>query len=184
MRITSSFTTLALGFVARAAGEWAWALGTVGYFQANNCGDSSFNIEKSSESPLKADCEGLFKWFNDDRGGATQFFVRDNGEAQTAANDDSHYFEIGLWGTCGLAAMAIDGGADPVVISYGDTADIVRDAIDHHSTGDNVRVSGEMECTGTPDIIKVLDPGKQVRAQKVSWQIYKPGDNSLKVRPY
>ncbi|KAI1120613.1 hypothetical protein F5Y10DRAFT_272885 [Nemania abortiva] len=185
MRITSYFTTIALGFVvqdlplARAAGKTAWALGTVGQYQANNCGDSTFNVEKSSVLPLKKDCEDMFQHFNDGRTGATSFLVRGGGD-QTANNDDSHYWAFGGSGTCAFGVKA--SGDGPIVMSYGDTADLIRDSIDHHSTGDYVRTSGDVECTGTPDIVAQLVNGKKKEEspQKVSWQIYNPADKSLK----
>ncbi|KAJ8129905.1 hypothetical protein O1611_g3722 [Lasiodiplodia mahajangana] len=187
MRFTSSFTTIALGFVVqdlalvRGAEPKAWSFGEVGIAQNHNCGGSTFNVEKSSESPLKADCEGLSQGFSQVTN-FTSFFVRSKRDDQTPETDDSHYYALGTHGTCTFGVKPDDSAEDPVVISFPASGDIIRDAIDHHSTGDTVRVSGNMECTGTPDIIQTLDPGKQARPQKVMWQIFKLGDNSIPLR--
>ncbi|KAI0872241.1 hypothetical protein GGS24DRAFT_508889 [Hypoxylon argillaceum] len=191
MRITtSSFTTVLLGLgfqdltLVQAVYTGTWVTGTVGISLDNACGDSTFNIEKSSDLPLKADCLGLVNdalWGRD-----TALFMSRGVVPQTPQDDDSYYLRIVNGTGCAFAARLPDGGNDGTAMSWGDIQDLVRSSIDHYSTDDKyVRTSGTMECTAPQNVVDAIDapPTGKAHPQKVSWQIYKPHDKSIKVYP-
>ncbi|KAI0102621.1 hypothetical protein GGR51DRAFT_526407 [Nemania sp. FL0031] len=190
MRITSSFATMVLGFVVqdlapvRAADPskpGRWCSGIIGIDLPNACGDSTFNIEKSSELPLKADCEKLVNgvaWGRDD----AIFFARAP-TPQTPEYDDSFYILILGNDTCGFAAQVVNGGTAATAMSWGDIADLINDSISHHSTDTHVRTSGTVQCKASQAIVDALDKPNPEKAkpQTISWQLYNRADKSIKV---
>ncbi|KAI0445139.1 hypothetical protein F4803DRAFT_571944 [Xylaria telfairii] len=186
MRVASFLTTIALGRVVQGRAlnlvgrDDTWGLGQVDLGTTDLCGTSTFNPETSSELPLVEDCEKLFENLSSNKTHLWFFYM----EGRKKPVDDSSW-SLSQVGTCSIAAKVLDDGTAQTAISWGDAADLVRDSIDHHSTSDGkqVRTSGSMECAATTDkagIYRKWDPTKTGK-RTVLWQIYKPGDNSVKI---
>ncbi|KAI0117666.1 hypothetical protein GGR51DRAFT_499659 [Nemania sp. FL0031] len=189
MRVASFFTTIALGYVVQGrtlnlVGRTdTWSIGQTDQGITNLCDTSTFKPETSSELPLAEDCEKLVDNLNSHK---TRIFFFWNKAMGKAVNDDGSYLSFAPVGTCAFAAMVSDDGTAHTAISWGDAANIIRDSIHDHSTngGKQVRTSGSMQCAANlvkdGGIWQNWDPTKTGK-RTVSWQIYKPGDNSVKI---
>ncbi|KAI0871308.1 hypothetical protein GGS24DRAFT_509970 [Hypoxylon argillaceum] len=189
MRVVSFFTTIALGYVVQgralnlvAKDDSTWGLGEtdLGIKYTDLCGPSTFNPETSSELPLVEDCEKLFTTLNSHKTHLWFFYM--TVEGKPAGNS---YWSLLQVGTCAFAGKVSNDDTAKTAISWGDAADLIRDSIDHHSTGDGkqVRTSGGLDCAATSDedgISLKWDPSKTGKRQ-ISWQVYKPGDKGVNI---
>ncbi|KAJ8130451.1 hypothetical protein O1611_g3181 [Lasiodiplodia mahajangana] len=188
MRVASFFTTIALGYVVQGRtlnlvgrDDNTWGLGQTDLGTTNLCDTSTFKPETSSELPLAEDCEKLVDNLSSHK--THLWFFYNSGKGKPV--DDGSYWSFSQVGTCAFAAKVSDDGTAHTAISWGDAANIVRDSIHNHSTngGKQVRTSGSMQCAATTDkcgICLKWDPSKTGK-RTISWQVYKPGDNSVKI---
>ncbi|KAI0450087.1 hypothetical protein F5B21DRAFT_492277 [Xylaria acuta] len=171
MRVALSLTTITLSCVVLAGdhSDSPYGLGMMTFTSDNFCGNSSFEHETSAELPFVADCQKLVDHLKSDGKYGYQFIGWDKDHL------DSPYLELGIMKTCAFGAKPLDTNDGPPVVTQGDAADVIQDAITKLSTNNQVRGSGVMDCQVTDDNARVLSWKGNWGKRKFSWQLYKPG---------
>ncbi|KAJ2992198.1 hypothetical protein NUW58_g2246 [Xylaria curta] len=169
-----SLTTIALSCVVRGlplkqlAKFGQYTGGTTGFASDNVCGDSTFNRETSSESPLVSDCQGMVDYLKS-RDTGWVFYGWDKEHL------DSGYAPAAFNATCTFGVKPIDANNGPAVMALGDAIDVIRDSITKFSSDGHVGASGVMGCQVSPGDADRLADGGGTEERKFKWQIYKSG---------
>ncbi|KAI0190104.1 putative necrosis-inducing factor-domain-containing protein [Astrocystis sublimbata] len=157
MQVSTFVSIAALAFSHVVyCGEHIWE--KYKFSNGNICGDTTWQNETAAGSPDASDCDDLMQ---DLRKYGDDGFHLLNWERH---DDNMEYLGLANSGTCTFGINVIDANAAPAIISSGDMADIIRDAIrDFKDSNYNVGASGEMNCRAN---------WGWYDSQRIGWRIY------------
>ncbi|KAI0465579.1 hypothetical protein F4859DRAFT_528349 [Xylaria cf. heliscus] len=179
MRLALSFASITLicavqGMVLnreKPRSDSQWGFGMTTFTRENFCANPSFRQEDPSGAAPVGDCKDLVHHLNTfyPRAFGIEFIGWDKDHL------DSPYVVFGTRGDCEFSARPIDANDGPPVVTYGDAADIVNEALAKLSIGDKIRGSGVMDCQTTTDNQQRLSWTEGWEKRSFEWQVYKPG---------